>query len=70
MLNVLNYMLSRIGIHAGLTLRVAGKTDISIGYAHFIQENVRLQVFDGEAGEPLPAQLPHAAVQLHAGRRA
>jgi hypothetical protein len=45
-LNVLGYMLGRTGLHAGLTLRVAGKTDISIGYAHFIHENVRLQVND------------------------
>lgn len=48
-LNVLGYMLGRIGIHGGLTLRI-GKTDISIGYAHFIQEDVRLQVFDGQNG--------------------
>ena len=48
MLNILGYMLGRIGIHAGLTLRVAGKTDISIGYAHFIQEDVHLHVFDGQ----------------------
>jgi hypothetical protein len=39
-------MLSRTGLHAGVTLRVAGKTDISIGYAHFIHEDVRLQVND------------------------
>jgi long-subunit fatty acid transport protein len=44
MLNVLSYMLSRTGLHAGVTLRVANKTDISIGYAHFFQEDVRLQV--------------------------
>jgi len=43
-LNVLQYMLSRTGIHAGLTLRIAGKTDLSIGFAHFIHENIRLQV--------------------------
>ena len=47
MLNVLSYMLSRTGLHAGVTLRVASKTDISIGYAHFIHEDVRLQVNDG-----------------------
>jgi hypothetical protein len=46
MLNVLGYMLSRIGVHGGATLRIAGKTDLSIGYAHFIHENVRLQVND------------------------
>jgi hypothetical protein len=53
-LNVMNYMLSRTGIHAGATLRVSDKTDITIGYAHFIHENIRLQVFDGEAASRLP----------------
>jgi hypothetical protein len=53
-LNVLNYMLSRTGIHAGVTLRVSGKTDFTIGYAHFIHENIRLQVFDAEAASRLP----------------
>ena len=53
-LNVLTYMLSRKGIHVGATLRVADKTDISIGYAHFIHENVRLQVFHGEPTSSLP----------------
>jgi hypothetical protein len=43
-LNPLSYMLRRVGLHAGVTLRVAGKTDISIGFAHFIQRDVRLQV--------------------------
>jgi long-chain fatty acid transport protein len=45
-LNVLSYMLSRIGVHGGLTWRIAGKTDLSIGYAHFLHETVRLQVND------------------------
>jgi hypothetical protein len=45
-LGVLNYMLQRIGVHGGLTLRVAHKTDISLGFAHFIQKDVRLQVSD------------------------
>jgi hypothetical protein len=44
MLNILGYMLGRTGVHAGLTLRVAGKTDVSFGYAHFIHEDIRLQV--------------------------
>ena len=55
MLNVLSYMLSRTGLHAGVTLRVASKTDISIGYAHFIHQNVRLQVnkdFPASSYEP------------------
>ena len=45
-INVLTYMLSRVGLHAGATVRVADKTDISIGYGHFIHESVRLQVND------------------------
>ena len=45
-LNVLGYMLSRVGMHGGLTWRIAGKTDLSIGYAHFLHETVRLQVND------------------------
>lgn len=54
-LNVMNYMLSRSGIHAGATLRVADKTDITIGYAHFIHENIRLQVFNDQ---PAISSLP------------
>ena len=45
-LSVLNYMLQRIGVHAGLTLRLAKKTDVSLGFAYFIQKDVRLQVSD------------------------
>lgn len=56
MLNVLGYMLGRIGIHGGLTLRVFGKTDISLGYAHFIQESVRLQVNDSIPASRYPPQ--------------
>jgi hypothetical protein len=55
-LNPLSYMLSRGGIHAGLTIRVAGRTDVTIGYAHFIHEGVRLQVFDGEPASRLPVR--------------
>ncbi|HMI92595.1 MAG TPA: hypothetical protein VK509_14570 [Polyangiales bacterium] len=57
MLNVLTYMLQRTGIHAGLTLRVFDKTDISIGFAHFIQRDVRLQV-DPESNLPRKYQKP------------
>ena len=56
MLNVLTYMLGRTGLHAGLTLRFAGKTDITIGYAHFIQEDVRLQVYEGAPVSRYPIQ--------------
>jgi hypothetical protein len=47
MLNILQYMLGRTGLHGGLTLRVAGKTDISIAYGRFFHESIRLQVFEG-----------------------
>ena len=59
-LNVLNYMLSRTGLHAGFTLRVAGKTDISFGFAHFIHENIALQVYDGApvSRYPVPYRSP------------
>lgn len=45
-LGVLNYMLQRIGAHAGLTVRLARKTDVSLGFAYFLQKDVRLQVSD------------------------
>jgi long-subunit fatty acid transport protein len=44
MLNVLTYMLERKGLHIGMTLRLFDKTDVSIGFAHFIQRDVRLQI--------------------------
>jgi long-subunit fatty acid transport protein len=44
LLNVLTYMLERKGLHFGLTFRLFDKTDVSIGFAHFIQRDVRLQV--------------------------
>ncbi|HKU38615.1 MAG TPA: hypothetical protein VJR89_10725 [Polyangiales bacterium] len=40
--DITNYMLGRMGLHVGATLRVAKRTDISIGYVHFIQKDVRL----------------------------
>lgn len=43
-LNITNYMLNRLGVHVGATLRVSGMTDISIGYAHFFQQDVALTV--------------------------
>lgn len=51
-LEVANYLLARIGLHGGFTLRVAGKTDISFGFAHFIQKHVRLQVNDTQTQYP------------------
>jgi long-subunit fatty acid transport protein len=38
------YFSNRIGLHAGFTVRLAGKTDFSFGFAHFIQQSLRLQV--------------------------
>jgi hypothetical protein len=55
-LNPLSYMLRRTGIHAGVTLRVAKRTDVTIGYAHFVHENIRLQVFDAEPASRLPVR--------------
>jgi long-subunit fatty acid transport protein len=68
MLNVLNYMLSRTGVHAGLTVRVAGKTDVSFAYAHFFQENVELQVYDGQSVSSYPPQYRNATYHFRPGR--
>lgn len=43
-LNVTNYMLGRTGLHVGATWRIPGGTDVSIGYAHFIQRDIALTV--------------------------
>lgn len=51
--DITNYMLGRTGLHVGATLRVAKKTDISIGFVHFIQRNVRL-LFHTAMNAPLP----------------
>ena len=45
-LNVMRYMFGRLGVHGGLTVRLAHKTDVSFGFAHFIQKKIRLQVND------------------------
>ena len=60
MLNVLNYMLSRVGVHGGLTVRIADKTDISFGFAHFIQQHIRLQLnqADSLAAYPRKYKMP------------
>ena len=50
-LDITNYMLGRIGVHTGLTLRVAGKTDLSLAFAHFFQPALRL---DPHPNNPLP----------------
>jgi long-subunit fatty acid transport protein len=43
-LNVTNYQLGRTGLHVGATWRIAGQTDFSVAYAHFIQRRVALTV--------------------------
>jgi hypothetical protein len=50
--DITNYMLGRTGIHVGATLRIAKKTDISVGFVHFIQKEVRLTPNLG--GAPVP----------------
>jgi hypothetical protein len=66
-LNVMNYMLSRTGVHLGFTVRVAGKTDISFGYAHFFQENVELQVYNGQAVSAYPPNYRTAQYHFRPG---
>ena len=51
-LNVTNYMLGRTGLHVGATWRIAGSTDLSIGYAHFIQKDIALAVNPGSPLDP------------------
>jgi hypothetical protein len=43
-LNVTNYMLGRTGLHVGATWRIQGGTDLSIGFAHFIQRDIALAI--------------------------
>jgi hypothetical protein len=50
--DITNYMLGRTGLHVGATLRVAKRTDITVGYVHFIQKDVRLTPNLG--GAPVP----------------
>jgi hypothetical protein len=57
-----NYMLGRTGLHAGVTLRVAEKTDISVGFAHFIQRDVALTV---NPASPLPSAATADPVKYH-----
>jgi hypothetical protein len=51
--DITNYMLGRTGLHVGATVRVARRTDISIGYVHVIQKDVRLTPNIAN-GAPLP----------------
>jgi hypothetical protein len=45
------YMASRTGLHTGVTLRLAQRTDLSFGLAYFIQKEVTLQVNDESLGD-------------------
>jgi hypothetical protein len=46
----------RLGVHAGFTWRIDGRTDFSFAYAHFFQETIRLAVNE-EAGGPIDKYL-------------
>ncbi|HEX7481076.1 MAG TPA: hypothetical protein VF331_24950 [Polyangiales bacterium] len=63
-LNVERYMLGRTGLHAGATWRIAKKTDFSIGFAHFIQRDVRL---DPNPNSAFPAQFKTAQYNVLPG---
>lgn len=45
-LNPRYYAFQRIGLHAGLTWRIAGVTDVHFAFSHFIQDDVRVQVHE------------------------
>jgi long-subunit fatty acid transport protein len=66
-LNVMDYMLRRIGLHGGFTLRVAERTDISFGFAHFIQRKVRLQVNDSWTNMQYPKKYKTAEAHFQPG---
>ncbi len=67
LLNVMSYMLSRTGLHLGFTVRVATKTDISFGYAHFFQENVELQVNNSQTVSAYPPRYRSAKYNFRPG---
>lgn len=67
MLNVLVYMLQRTGLHAGLTLRLFDKTDISVGFAHFIQRDVRLQINQNDPLSVYPRKYKTAEYNFRPG---
>ncbi len=52
----------RIGLHAGLTLRI-GKLDVSLAYAHYFQETIRVEEADVEPPTIGPACDPAEATQ-------
>lgn len=57
-LNIMQYMYRRVGLHAGATVRLAGKTDISVGFAHFLQRDLRLQINSDSEGDFRPYRDP------------
>jgi hypothetical protein len=46
----LGYPFRRLGLHFGFTWRIDGRTDATIGFAHFFQETVRLTINEGADG--------------------
>jgi len=50
----------RLGLHGGLTWRIDGRTDVSIGYAHFFQETIKLGLNTTQSG----GEFPNAGTRL------
>jgi hypothetical protein len=67
LLNPMRYMFGRVGFHGGVTVRVAHKTDVSIGFAHFIQKKIRLQVNDQHSTEKYPVGFRNAQYHFKPG---
>ncbi|MBN1654461.1 MAG: hypothetical protein JXA30_11885 [Deltaproteobacteria bacterium] len=44
----------RLGLHGGLTWRIDGRTDVSIGYGHFFQETIKVALNTSEQGSGFP----------------
>jgi len=64
-LNILQPMIQRIGLHGGLTVRVAHRTDISIGYAHFIHRDIKLQINQSAAGSDSVLEPKYRTPEYH-----
>lgn len=48
-----NLNFQRLGLHAGITMRLAKNTDISLAYAHFFFEKIEVQL-NNEGGAEIP----------------
>ena len=64
-LNILQPMMQRIGLHGGLTLRVAHRSDISLGYARFIHRDVRLQINQDAGGSDSVLEPKYRTPEYH-----